>query len=146
LKIITQNGDAKIQTLRSLVAFSLILDDVITLGLNELCLWTLSIVWCLKNKKLKLKINNYRQKIKPEQIKTHTSTNKSHRDQLQTTEQLGTYTHKHLKPEKTQVAISDTATHNSQHAKRPKYQYRSNEPGKTHTTHNCTQPWAHTHT
>jgi hypothetical protein len=32
------------------------------------------------------KIKNYRQKMKPEQIKTHTSTNKSHRDQLQTTE------------------------------------------------------------
>jgi hypothetical protein len=80
-----------------------------------LCLWILSIVWCLKNKKLKI----IDKRLKPEQIKTQTSTNKSHRDQLQTAEQtyLGTHAHKHLKPEKTQVAISDTATHKSQHTK-----------------------------
>jgi len=35
---------------------------LISTALNELCLWTLSIVWCLKNKKIKIK--NYRQKIK----------------------------------------------------------------------------------
>jgi hypothetical protein len=42
----------------------------------------------------------------------HTSTNKSHKDQLQTTEQP-TWAHTHtwtLEASKTQVAISDTAT------------------------------------
>jgi hypothetical protein len=43
------------------------------LVLNELCFWTLSIVWCLKNKQ-KWGIKNYRQKIT-----IHTSTNKSHK-------------------------------------------------------------------
>jgi hypothetical protein len=41
--------------------------------LNELCFWTLSIVWCLKNKQNQ-GIKNYRQKIT-----IHMSTNKSHR-------------------------------------------------------------------
>jgi hypothetical protein len=50
--------------------------------LNELCFWTLSIVWCLKNKQ-NWGIKNYRQKIT-----IHTYTNKSHKDQLLTTEQL----------------------------------------------------------
>jgi hypothetical protein len=52
---------------------------------------------------------------------------------MQTKAHTHTHTHtpKHLKPEKTQVAIGDTATHKPQHAKGPKYQY------KTHTNTQC---------
>jgi hypothetical protein len=73
--------------------------------LNELCFWNLSIVWCLKNKQNR-GIKNYKQKIT-----IHTSTNKSHKGQLLTTEQL-TWAHTHIKPLKPvkQVAISDPAT------------------------------------
>jgi hypothetical protein len=80
-----------------------------------------------QEQKLKIKkIKNYRQKMKPEQIKTHASTNKSHRDHRAT--YLGTYTHTQtLEARKTQVAMSDSATHNSQHAKGPKYQYRTDK-------------------
>jgi hypothetical protein len=60
-------------------------------SLNELCFWTLSIVWCLKNKQ-NWGIKNYRQTIT-----IHTSTNKSHKDQLLTTEQL-TWAHTHINP------------------------------------------------
>jgi 2',3'-cyclic-nucleotide 2'-phosphodiesterase (5'-nucleotidase family) len=68
-----------------------------------------------QEQKKKLKIID--KSLKPVKIKTHTSTNKSYRDQLQTTEQtyLGTHTHTQtLEARKTQVAISHTATHNSQ--------------------------------
>jgi hypothetical protein len=61
------------------------------LVLNELCFWTLSIVWCLKNKQ-NGGIKNYRQKIT-----IHTSTNKSHKGQLLTTEQL-TWARTHINP------------------------------------------------
>jgi hypothetical protein len=43
--------------------------------LNELCFWTLPIVWCFENKQ-NWGIKNYRQKIT-----IHTSTNKSHKGQ-----------------------------------------------------------------
>jgi hypothetical protein len=56
-------------------------------------------IHCLvSQEQTKLKIKNYnRQKIKPKQIKIHMSTNKSHKDQLQTTEQP-TWAHTHINP------------------------------------------------
>jgi hypothetical protein len=84
--------------------------------LNKSCFWTLSIVWCLRTNKTE-EIENYRQKNT-----IHTSTNKSHNDQLLTTDQLTwararahthTHTHTHtqtLGASETQVAISDPAT------------------------------------
>jgi hypothetical protein len=61
--------------------------------LNELCFWTLSIVWCLKNKH-NWGNKNYRQKNT-----IHKSTNKSYKDQLLTTDQLTwAHTHTHINP------------------------------------------------
>jgi hypothetical protein len=50
-------------------------------SLKELCFWTLSIVWCLKNKR-NWGIKNYRQNITP--------TKKSHKDELKPRWQLVT--------------------------------------------------------
>jgi hypothetical protein len=59
--------------------------------LNKLCFWTLSIVWCLKNKQnwgIK-NIDKISQYTRPQK--------KSHRGQLLTTEQL-TWAHTHINP------------------------------------------------
>jgi hypothetical protein len=62
----------------------------ITSMANELCFWTLSIVWCLKNKQ-NWGIKNI------DKISQYTRPQNSHKDQLLTTEQL-TWAHTHMNP------------------------------------------------
>jgi hypothetical protein len=92
--------------------------------LNELCFWTLSIVWCLKNKQ-NWGITNI------DKISQYKRSQNSHKGQLLTTEQL-TWVHTHKKPwsNQTPVAISDPATtHFTAHRKPRKHMYciRTNE-------------------
>jgi hypothetical protein len=74
-----------------------------TRKLIELCLWTLSIVWCLKTKKKqnktkqnKIKNKNYRQKTKNMNRSINKiSTYKSQKDQI-TNQQQQTWTHTYI--------------------------------------------------